>query len=580
MCFIIWFKSGFGLVTDHEPLCELPQIPQTSNATFIGNGTPESCTTEAIQSAINNGGVFQFNCGTQAHTIKLNQTLVVSTLTDTLIDGGNLITLDGDSQHRIISMDTGNFENTAPTLTIKNLNFINGKSSGTSTSLGTHYDGGGGAIYYVGGNVQVFNSQFTNNSCDDLGPDLAGGAIFGNGRGETIVFESNFDGNHCANGGAIGNLWTSTRIYHSVIQNNQARGRGANYEEGVEIHGESGTQQGSGGNGGGIQMDGAENDMLLCNVKLLSNQGNALGGGIFRTTYNGTGTMNIFSSVIKDNRITDQPDFSAAGGLFFMGGPITIKNTLFLNNEANIFGAIQLENNHTVITIDNVDILNNTARTGLAAVWLGDNVSGTINNSLIAENSALSENGFAAAFAGNGIANVRLSNSKILNNQAGNGYNPISCWSQFIDGGNNYQWPVQRSGEGSDYPDALCTPQITIEDITLETQASEIKTSINRHNSNSQFNIILLRLNRHLQQDTSVYFETIDGTAIAGRDYVASSGTALIPSGSLATTIRIEILAVDNVSEDRSFYVRIYEPNGIQFPNGLTELTVSRTITN
>jgi len=201
-------------------------------------------------------------------------------------------------------------------------------------------------------------------------------------------------------------LWTSTYLYNSIIENNQATGYGANYEGGEHGNGD-GNQQGSGGNGGGIQMDGAENDMLLCGVLLQNNSGNALGGGIFRTTYFGTGSMIIEKSTISANVISDQPDFSAAGGLFFMGGPISISDSTFSFNEANIFGAIQLEDSNTSINLNNVEITDNIARTGLAAVWLGDSVSGVISNSNISNNSAPGSGGFAAAFAGNGIPGVR-----------------------------------------------------------------------------------------------------------------------------------------------------------------------------
>ena len=436
--------------------CQIPSIPDVSNPRIIGNGSSGSCTEQAFKNALSQGGSITFNCGPDPHTITMTSQAMVNLSLNTIIEGGELITLSGGGTTRILSMDTDNFERTTPTLTVKNLTFRDGRSSGTQISLGTDYDGGGGAIYYVGGNVQVFNCIFEDNACDDLGPDLAGGAIFGNGRGRTTIVNSDFRRNHCANGGAIGNLWTSTFIYNGIIEDNEARGRGANY------HDEDNIQHGQGGNGGGIQMDGAENGMYLCGVTLRNNTGNALGGGVFRTTYSGTGTMVIEQSVIEGNTITNQPDYSAAGGIFFMGGPISITNTTITNNTANMFGAIQFEDTNTGITLDDVQVSNNTARTGLAAIWIGGGVHGTISNSDVSKNNAPGTGGFAAAFAGNGIPRVTLSNTSILDNIVGNGFNPISCQGQFVEGDGNYQWPVLRSGGGTDDPDALCSSNITI----------------------------------------------------------------------------------------------------------------------
>ena len=452
---------GWAAIPLNPVLCEAPEPPALTAPAIVGDGTPASCTEAAFTTALAAGGAIAFDCGPAPHTITLTSEGRVNTQRDTLIDGGGRITLSGGGTSRILSMDTGNFELTEPTLTVMNLTFRDGRSFGTPIALGTYYDGGGAAIYYVGGNVRVFNATFENNACDDLGPDLAGGAIFGNGRGRTTVVNSDFRDNRCANGGAIGNLWTSTLVYNSLLENNQARGRGANYEGGEHGFGD-GDQQGSGGNGGAIQMDGAENDLLLCGVTLRGNRGNALGGAIFRTTYFGTGTMVIDRSLIDANVVTDQPDFSAAGGLFFMGGPITIRDSAFTDNEANLFGAIQLEDAHTVIDLRRVVITGNLARTGLAAVWIGDGVSGAIRDSDVSRNLATGDGGFAAAFAGGGIPGVTLSGTTILDNVPGNIWNPISCWESFQEGGGNYQWPVERAGEGSDDPDALCSPAITV----------------------------------------------------------------------------------------------------------------------
>ena len=40
----------------------------------------------------------------------------------------------------------------------------------------------------------------------------------------------------------------------------------------------------------------------------------------------------------------------------------------------------------------------------------------------------------------------------------------MSCMNPFQDGGENYQYPVERANGESDYPDHLFSPNITIAD--------------------------------------------------------------------------------------------------------------------
>lgn len=59
----------------------------------VGTGSPASCTSAALTAAVATGGVITFNCGAAPHTIVVTSTLTLNS--DTLIDGGGLITLNG-----------------------------------------------------------------------------------------------------------------------------------------------------------------------------------------------------------------------------------------------------------------------------------------------------------------------------------------------------------------------------------------------------------------------------------------------------------------------------------------------------
>jgi hypothetical protein len=162
-------------------------------------------------------------------------------------------------------MDTGNYEATSPSLTVQRLGFIDGKASGTQIPLGTDVDGGGGAIYYLGGSVTAIDCTFNNNEAALLGPDVAGGAIYGIGVGGTTVVGCTFNNNRAANGGALGALGAALTIVNSTLTNNTATGTGANY---IDMMGQ---QAGQGGNGGAIVMDGEGRDLTICGATVTGN---------------------------------------------------------------------------------------------------------------------------------------------------------------------------------------------------------------------------------------------------------------------------------------------------------------------
>ncbi len=61
-------------------------------------------------------------------------------------------------------------------------------------------------------------------------------------------------------------------------------------------------------------------------------------------------------------------------------------------------------------------------------------------------------------------------------------------------------------------------------------------------------------------RDVAVSFATADGTAVAGRDYVARAGSAAIPAGSTSVTIGVALLDDDLDEPDETFELRIGSP--------------------
>src|SRR5262245_48139200 len=126
----------------------------SSPTTVVGTGTAASCTFSQLQTAATAGGVITFDCGSAPVTIPVTATLKVPINKNTVIDGGNKITLDGGGAVRILSFDSPNWMATNFGLTLQHLTLTNGKAMPTEAiptapapcSQGWN-DGQGGAVY-------------------------------------------------------------------------------------------------------------------------------------------------------------------------------------------------------------------------------------------------------------------------------------------------------------------------------------------------------------------------------------------------------------------------------------------------
>ncbi len=289
--------------------CTVPDEARPEDAssptTVVGTGTPESCTSQEVVEAVAGGGIITFDCGPEPVVITMEETAKVfnDTGPDIVIDGGGLVTLSGAGNHRILYMNTCD-ENQVwttpncddqdhPRLTVQNLTFVDGNSIGEDP-------GGGGAIFVRGGRFKVINSRFFNNRCEEVGPDVGGAAIRTFDQFEdrpVYVVNSTFGGseelgNVCSNGGGLSSIGVSYTVIDSVFSHNRAVGNGANPAQ-------AGTP--GGGSGGAIYNDGNEFTLTLCGTEIVENHANEGGGAIFYVSNNGTGSMVIRNSTLRNN---------------------------------------------------------------------------------------------------------------------------------------------------------------------------------------------------------------------------------------------------------------------------------------
>jgi len=323
-------KPAVGNPDGHAFVPAAARAVSTSHPTrVIGNGTPASCTSQAVVAAVAKGGVITFSCGSKPVTIVMTATAKVrNTVRRVVLDGGGKVTLSGGGVRRILYMNTcdpaqvfttSHCQNQArPQLVVQNLTFAHGNATGSDIDGGS-----GGAIYDRGGRLKVVNSLFTSNRCHGTGPDLGGAAVRAlmqyQGRPVYIV-HSTFRGGRCSNGSALSSIDVSWVVLNSVMTNNKAIGFGANPAA-------SGTP--GGGSGGAIYTDGDTYTVRIAGTRISRNHAREGGGAVFFVSDDNTGSLIIQHSTLRDN---PSAEFHTPGfpGIFYhsSGQPIVVASTI------------------------------------------------------------------------------------------------------------------------------------------------------------------------------------------------------------------------------------------------------------
>ena len=316
--------AGNAAATDVPVPAAAAQVDTSRPTRVVGNGTRASCTSAAVVSAVAAGGIIRFSCGPDPVTIVMTQTAKVRNDhgPDVVLDGRGKVTLSGGGVRRILYMNTcdpaqvwttPNCDNqSTPRLTVQNINFVDGNSTGQVTD-----GGGGGAIFVRGGRFKAHTVKFQRNKCERTGPDVGGAAIRVLNQYQNLpvyVVKGTFggaagQGGGCSNGGAISSIGVSWVILNSLMSHNSAVGTGANPAK-------PGTP--GGGSGGAIYTDGNAFTVRVGGTRILDNITNEGGGAIFFVSNDRTGTLSIDSSTLRRNR---SGQFETAGypGIFFLG---------------------------------------------------------------------------------------------------------------------------------------------------------------------------------------------------------------------------------------------------------------------
>lgn len=337
----------------------------------VGTGTPGSCTEAALDTALTGGGTVDFDCGASPHTITLTGTKNITTATT--IDGGDLITLDGDGS-------VSHFYGTAD-LTLENITIENGDNSA----------GYGGAVHMDSGFLQINNSTFQDNTAQ------VSGAVYSNGTGVGVVGSTFINNSATNNGGVIyldgGGSYTDSG---STYEQNSADNGGIFYV----ADGTLGVQEAT------FTMNSADTDAGIVYVQV--GQATLLDSLVTQTTVGslarvayvtGAGTLNLTRTVLENNTDTNtfQPMIQVAPS-----GEVNITRTAMVNNVgAQVDSA-------GVITITNSTFGENDMPASSGALRLFGGTT-EVNNSTIA-------NSTAAGIYAQGTAAVSTINTVITNN--------------------------------------------------------------------------------------------------------------------------------------------------------------------
>ena len=312
---------------------------------------------------------------------------------DDIVINGNGHFIDALGMCRIFDISSGN-------VVLNNIRFTNGNVYGKDSTSRNKTDGG--AIFAYGGNVDINNCNFYNNTAESGGAfacvnmttidiqnsifanntaEEYGGAIhFSNG---TItpkyirISKSTFISNSATNGGAVGNHDLNCNIYNSIFINNSAM------------------------NGGGVEYY-SDTNCSVYNCIFINNTCTSNGAGLFTHTsnsvidnctfYNNHGWLggalecyDLFNITVTNCRFNHNTVGSIGGAISITSQQGLVSYCNFTNNNAKQGGAIYCGSNYNNFT--NCIFINNTA-TDLGGAFVFGGRYTNILNSVFNNNSA------------------------------------------------------------------------------------------------------------------------------------------------------------------------------------------------
>ncbi|MBS9391304.1 MAG: hypothetical protein HEQ33_21370 [Dolichospermum sp. WA123] len=369
----------------------------------------------------------------------------------------------------------------------------------------TSYFSSGGGISN-GGVLALVNSTVADNKV--VGSSTYGGGIYNSGQ--AILLGTTIKNNTGSSGGGIYNSFGTLTISTSTIYNNIGAGICQSLDSSI-INLINSTVSGNQASGaGGIEARGGVvnvvNSTITQNINTSSYGG---GGGIYTSNYNGV-TVNLKNSIVAGN-IGTSPDIE---------GKVNGNNNNLIGNLSGASGTIGT----------GTDIVNVNPQLGL----LQDNGNGIFTHALLSGSPAINAGNNALVLTDVFDLDNDGNNSETIPfDNRGSGYTRISGGTVDI-GAFEFQPAPNLS--------------LSINDVTL--------TEGNSGTKNATFTVTL---SGETFQPVTVNYATANGTATAGSDYTATTGTLIfnVNPGETSKQITVPILGDTLAESDETFFINL-----------------------
>lgn len=287
----------------------LPTADTNLPPQVVGDGTPQSCTEQALQAATRGDAYVTFNCGAAPVTLALTQPVVVDMGQRVILEGGGRVTFDGQgSSQLLVATD-------AALVSIRGLTLRNGFAPTQDGCCSR-----GGAVRVYGGQLELLGSRFEDNETElQTDEQGGGGAVFVAAATRVLVSDSEFSRNRGGNGGGLTVARSPVQVLNSLFSQNS-----------------------SGQDGGGLRVrnSGAAvpAGVALCGTRIIENTAVGQGGGAHITGDLVTRVL-VQDTLFEGNRVNGPLGASGlGGGARIAEAPLLVERTSFISNIVNGFG--------------------------------------------------------------------------------------------------------------------------------------------------------------------------------------------------------------------------------------------------
>ncbi len=165
------------------------------------------------------------------------------------------------------------------------------------------------------------------------------------------------------------------------------------------------------------------------------------------------------------------------------------------------------------------------------------------------------------------VINVKGTNSSSINTT-----NSVTTWTRRVKVRDGQLTVRLRDTGGSDRYASISG--LSIVNVHTPAKLSVSDVAVTELVSGARMAEFVISLDKPADDEVTVDYATANGTALAGSDYVAASGTLRIPLGETSAKISIPVLA-DGVAEtDETFFLNVSNPSGAVLADAQGEGTI------